>query len=454
MAMFSSAEQPWNDSDGLSWAERNGSAEAPVQEERNYYAMLYSLLILAIVFGNVLVCLAVLRERSLQTTTNYLVVSLAVADLLVASLVMPWAVYLEVVGGAWLFSRLYCNIFVTLDVMMCTASILNLCAISIDRYTAVVMPVLYNTTHRSRKRVFVMIAIVWVLAFAVSCPLLFGFNTTDDPMVCSISNPDFVIYSSVVSFYLPFIITLLVYIRIYIFLRMRRKRIAFGQPSGKVQPGSAPPSAETCLQETPKAKQDLSPIRIKVSVELPGPSKPSLLSGCLWRKRPKTGPVENSMLPPVDTQNCCSISHASCGRTELDLEQERGEEGEEVAEGSQREQPVRMSCEVKDLSNGRTHTSLHPAYHSHTLNTRFRTMHAREKKATQMLAIVLGVFLICWLPFFVTHILNTHCRTCYIPPGLYSAFTWLGYVNSALNPVIYTTFNIEFRRAFIKILSC
>lgn len=65
-----------------------------------------------------------------------------------------------------------------------------------------------------------------------------------------------------------------------------------------------------------------------------------------------------------------------------------------------------------------------------------------------------GVFLICWLPFFVTHILNTHCRTCYVPPGLYSAFTWLGYVNSALNPVIYTTFNIEFRRAFIKILSC
>lgn len=39
----------------------------------------------------------------------------------------------QVVGGAWIFSRLYCNIFVTLDVMMCTASILNLCAISIDR---------------------------------------------------------------------------------------------------------------------------------------------------------------------------------------------------------------------------------------------------------------------------------------------------------------------------------
>ncbi|XP_028290227.1 D(3) dopamine receptor isoform X1 [Gouania willdenowi] len=454
MATFSSAEQLWNDSDLLGWNE-SSDASGQTDLERNYYAMLYSLLILAIVFGNVLVCLAVLRERSLQTTTNYLVVSLAVADLLVASLVMPWAVYLEVVGGSWLFSRLYCNIFVTLDVMMCTASILNLCAISIDRYTAVVMPVLYNTTHRSKKRVFAMIATVWVLAFTVSCPLLFGFNTTDDPLVCSISNPDFVIYSSVVSFYLPFIVTLLVYIRIYIFLRLRRKRITFGQASGKVQPGTVPPFVETCLQEeTQKAKQDLSPIRIKVqSVEPSVSPKQSLISGCLWRKRPKTRPAENSVLPPVDIQNYCSISHASCGRTEMDLDQDRGKQDAE--ESNQTEfAPVRMSCEVKNLSNGRTHTSLRSISQLNTNSTRFRTMHSREKKATQMLAIVLGVFLICWLPFFVTHILNTHCRTCYIPPELYSAFTWLGYVNSALNPVIYTTFNIEFRRAFIKILSC
>lgn len=97
MTMLHSSDWWWNDSERSANAMPNSSM-APALEEgvHNYYAMLYSLLILAIVFGNVLVCLAVVREKSLQTTTNYLVVSLAVADLLVASLVMPWAVYLEV----------------------------------------------------------------------------------------------------------------------------------------------------------------------------------------------------------------------------------------------------------------------------------------------------------------------------------------------------------------------
>lgn len=70
--------------------------EPGLPPSHTYYALCYCILILAIVFGNVLVCVAVLRERTLQTTTNYLVVSLAVADLLVATLVMPWVVYLEV----------------------------------------------------------------------------------------------------------------------------------------------------------------------------------------------------------------------------------------------------------------------------------------------------------------------------------------------------------------------
>ena len=89
----------WYDDDleGRNWSRPfNGSEGKPGKPHYNYYAMLLTLLIFVIVFGNVLVCMAVSREKALQTTTNYLIVSLAVADLLVATLVMPWVVYLEV----------------------------------------------------------------------------------------------------------------------------------------------------------------------------------------------------------------------------------------------------------------------------------------------------------------------------------------------------------------------
>lgn len=61
-----------------------------------------------------------------------------------------------------------------------------------------------------------------------------------------------------------------------------------------------------------------------------------------------------------------------------------------------------------------------------------------------------GCFLFCWTPFFVVHTLRALCLTCDIPPALMSTVTWLGYVNSALNPIIYTIFNTEFKKFFKK----
>uniref|UniRef100_A0A3B5PYH2 Dopamine receptor D2a n=1 Tax=Xiphophorus maculatus TaxID=8083 RepID=A0A3B5PYH2_XIPMA len=369
------------------------------QEQRhpyNYYAMLLTLLIFVIVFGNVLVCMAVSREKALQTTTNYLIVSLAVADLLVATLVMPWVVYLEVVGE-WRFSKIHCDIFVTLDVMMCTASILNLCAISIDRYTAVAMPMLYNTRYSSRRRVTVMISVVWVLSFAISCPLLFGLNNTAtrDASLCVIANPAFVVYSSIVSFYVPFIITLLVYVQIYVVLRKRRKRV------------NTKPKRRVChaLGDTPATShQQLMPNKANAS------------------------PTSTPPTPPEDGHKA----------------EKNGEPKEALADPAP---VVAKAFQTQALPNGKTQTSVKNM-------SKRKISQQKEKKATQMLAIVLGVFIICWLPFFITHILNTHCTKCKVPAEMYNAFTWLGYVNSAVNPIIYTTFNIEFRKAFIKILHC
>uniref|UniRef100_A0A8D2L2V0 Dopamine receptor D2 n=2 Tax=Varanus komodoensis TaxID=61221 RepID=A0A8D2L2V0_VARKO len=396
----------------------NGSDAAGKTHHYNYYAMLLTLLIFVIVFGNVLVCMAVSREKALQTTTNYLIVSLAVADLLVATLVMPWVVYLEVVGE-WRFSRIHCDIFVTLDVMMCTASILNLCAISIDRYTAVAMPMVYNTRYSSKRRVTVMIAVVWVLSFAISCPLLFGLNNTEKNE-CIIANPAFVVYSSIVSFYVPFIVTLLVYMQIYIVLRKRRKRVNTKRPlahTGLESDAQAPlKEAESHVEEMEMATSTSPPEKSK--------HKPYVLG-----KGDRDIPA---------TSKLCANSTLQAPADGLPKVEKNGHTMDNP-------QTTKV-FEIQTMPNGKTRTSLK------TMSRR-KFSQQKEKKATQMLAIVLGVFIICWLPFFITHILNMHCH-CDIPQVMYSAFTWLGYVNSAVNPIIYTTFNIEFRKAFMKILYC
>ncbi|XP_078055150.1 dopamine receptor D2a isoform X1 [Mustelus asterias] len=387
----------------------------------NYYAMLLTLLIFVIVFGNVLVCIAVSREKALQTTTNYLIVSLAVADLLVATLVMPWVVYVEVVGE-WRFSRIHCDIFVTLDVMMCTASILNLCAISIDRYTAVAMPMLYNTRYSSKRRVTVMISIVWALSFAISCPLLFGLNDSDtrDDAICTIINPDFVVYSSIFSFYIPFIVTLLVYVQIYVVLRKRRKRVNTKRSSRFDSEIRAP------LKEAVNHQEDLE-------MEMMSSASPPL-----EKPKHKMVGITRQLTVPTPSNQGASSSMPSPGGSPV-----KGEKNGHPKDITK----APKAFEIQSLPNGKTRTSLK------SLSKR-KLSQQKEKKATQMLAIVLGVFVICWLPFFITHILNMHCTKCLISPAMYSAVTWLGYVNSAVNPIIYTTFNVEFRKAFIKILHC
>ncbi|KAM6295796.1 D(2) dopamine receptor isoform 1-T1 [Aegotheles albertisi] len=429
------------------WSKPLNESNADQKPQYNYYAMLLTLLIFVIVFGNVLVCMAVSREKALQTTTNYLIVSLAVADLLVATLVMPWVVYLEVVGE-WRFSRIHCDIFVTLDVMMCTASILNLCAISIDRYTAVAMPMLYNTRYSSKRRVTVMIAVVWVLSFAISCPILFGLNNTDENE-CIIANPAFVVYSSIVSFYVPFIVTLLVYVQIYIVLRKRRKRVNTKRSSRCRDSDAQAPLKDKCTHPEDvklctvivKSNGSFQVNKRKVEAE-------SHIEEMEMEMVSSTSPPEKTTIKPSAPSNHqLVVPIASHHGTNSTLQATLDSPGKVEKNGHAKETPhIAKVFEIQSMPNGKTRTSLKTV-------SRRKLSQQKEKKATQMLAIVLGVFIICWLPFFITHILNMHCD-CNIPPALYSAFTWLGYVNSAVNPIIYTTFNIEFRKAFMKILQC
>lgn len=74
-----------------------------------------------------------------------------------------------------------------------------------------------------------------------------------------------------------------------------------------------------------------------------------------------------------------------------------------------------------------------------------------ETKAAKTLAIIVGLFILCWLPFFTLYLIRPFCEDC-INPILFSIVFWIGYCNSAINPMIYALFSKDFRFAFKKII--
>lgn len=117
-------------------------------------------IMIAAIFGNMLVIISVMRHRKLRIITNYFVVSLAMADIMVAMLAMSFNFSVQMTGR-WLFSPFMCDVWNSLDVYFSTASILHLCCISVDRYYAIVKPLKYPLSMTKRV-VAVMIFNTWI----------------------------------------------------------------------------------------------------------------------------------------------------------------------------------------------------------------------------------------------------------------------------------------------------
>ncbi|XP_037755498.1 D(4) dopamine receptor isoform X1 [Chelonia mydas] len=358
-----------------------GNATAPrgAAPGYNFAALVFGVsLILCVVGGNLLVCLSVCSERALQTATNYFIVSLAVADLLLALLVLPLYVYSEFQGGVWALSTGLCDALMTMDVMLCTASIFNLCAISVDRFIAVSIPLNYSRQQVDLRQL-ILISTTWIFAFAVATPVIFGLNDVPgrDPTVCQLEDNNYIVYSSICSFFIPCPVMLVLYCAMFQGLKR--------------------------WEEARRAK-------LKSSVYVGG--------------RKLCGP------PPVMERKQAEIKlqeRSLCDRSECSFP--RG---------------YMMNSGIQTVSYPHLKYS-HPGHKQAKIN-------GRERKAMKVLPVVVGAFLFCWTPFFVVHITRALCKSCTIPSQVISIVTWLGYINSALNPIIYTIFNTEFRKFFRKAL--
>jgi len=141
------------------------------------FAVLMTLCIVATIIGNILVVMSVFTYRPLRAVQNFYIVSLAVADLAVAILVMPFNAAVSTANGRWYFGGLWCHIWLTCDILTCTASILNLCAIAVDRYFAVHNPIDYGRS-RTVGKVLIAVALVWIASAIISIPPLILFGRT------------------------------------------------------------------------------------------------------------------------------------------------------------------------------------------------------------------------------------------------------------------------------------
>lgn len=188
------------------------------------------IIILVTILGNLLVAVTVLTDRRMHTPTNLFILSLATTDLCVGLCVLPFSA-VNTLHYEWPFGGIFCNIFTSTDVALCTVSILSLFAISIDRYCALSRPLQYQRKISAR---IVWMAIAGIWAFSVVMgfvPIHFGWNTPDlrvqnrdaASRVCSfLLNKPYVLLVAVGTYFSPLVIMCVIYFRI---LRITRKQV-------------------------------------------------------------------------------------------------------------------------------------------------------------------------------------------------------------------------------------
>ncbi|KAG9282450.1 5-hydroxytryptamine receptor 1B [Astyanax mexicanus] len=346
-----------------------GAAPALVQAT---VATLLSLLTCATALSNAFVVATIARSRKLHTPANVLIGSLAFTDLLVSVLVMPVSI-VYTVRRVWTLGRVICDLWLSSDVTCCTASILHLCVIALDRYWAITDAVGYSK-RRTTQRAAAMIAAAWVIAVSISLPPFFWQQVrTEDEMTSCTVNTDHVfytIYSTFGAFYIPTLLLIALYGRIY---AEARKRI---------------------LKQSPK----------RVGKRL---TSARLISDS-----------------PGSVASTTSLNYGTHETSTSDAT---------VATSAVANHQVKVTV-------------------SDALLEKKRISAARERKATKTLGVILGAYIMCWLPFFIYTLLVPICTTCTFYPELFDVFTWLGYLNSLINPIIYTMSNEDFKQAFHKLI--
>lgn len=393
--------------------------------------------------------------------------------------------------------------------LSCTASILHLVVIAIDRYWAVTD---INYLHRrTSSRIILMIAGVWLISVIISVPSRFHAHRNDAEWSRVIINGSciinesvsYTVFSNLGAFYLPMVFMSVIYLRIYIFAR---SRIRYKRKKLKQNRCLANAEHKLCInevkdQETTEECQcdhlrskEISYIlkcdnRVVESLVIQNPNRKE------WFDR-HMSLLEYADQDEDDSLSICSNNYTTNNsnvkfeNTEHSITiscigmKDRGPTTSNSCNsiGKFNQTPswspklifYNYKTKLKNFTNDLTLKNYNksPEFQFHDdrsqsslcfKESNFSSMNStsmrnkieqqRERKAARTLAIITGCFIICWLPFGLNNVARALCNTEPCGSALFDSLClWLGYVNSGLNPVIYTVFSPDFRTAFRKIL--
>ncbi|XP_067239350.1 trace amine-associated receptor 13c-like [Chanodichthys erythropterus] len=291
--------------------------------------VLYFILVSAMtltILGNSVVIISIAHFKQLQTPTNILVMSLALADLLLGLVVMPFSM-IRSVDGCWYYGDAFCLLHSTFDLFLTSVSIFHLIFIAIDRHQAVCYPLQYPT-RITIPIAWVMVLISWSMAALYSYGLVYskanveGLEEFIESIYCMGSctllfNALWGALDTLIGFFLPCSVMVGLYARIFVVAKKHARKLDANQ-----------------------------------------------------------------------------------------------HENENVFKSSRRS----------------------------------------ERKAAKTLGVVMGAFIICWLPFFINSMIDPYINFS-TPVALFEVFVWLGYINSTINPIIYGLFYPWFRKTLSLILT-
>ncbi|XP_052631931.1 histamine H1 receptor [Harpia harpyja] len=435
---------------------------------------------------NILVLCAVKTEKKLQTVGNLYIVSLSIADLIVGAAVMPLNI-VYILSPVWTLGLPACLFWLSMDYVASTASIFNLFILCIDRYRSVQQPLKY-LKYRTKTRASLMILGVWLLSFTWVIPILgwhvFANNgerkVKENKCETEFSEVNwFKVLTAIINFYLPSIIMLWLYYKIFRAVRKhcQHRELINGYRSFS-EKNPTKDKQNICLQEkildenTPPEDKQSSPQPKNMEAELHFSDSDKSSKAFVNKSNRKV--LKWSCFPFTTAQSEPGLDKAGkkcgCVTKENKNEEEPCSQDSDLSDASDNhtfteEVPCRKhfnpnperACSLQEKTENRDFrglTYLRKTWQSlHTHSKRhIQGLHGnRERKAAKQLGVIMAAFMLCWIPYFVLFmVIAFHGHEQFSKLHMFTI--WLGYVNSTLNPFLYPLCNQNFKKTFKKIL--